>query len=83
MPSDFDRLISGYRLTQTALLRDPYCTSNELDAEDSLAKFDENRRAVGMLNPLRDKNGGMFIPMGQGTKHLLVPVTSAQFVRVK
>ena len=23
MPSDFDRLISGYRLTQTALLRDP------------------------------------------------------------
>ena len=25
MPSDFDRLLSGYRLTQTALLTDPYC----------------------------------------------------------
>ena len=23
-PSDFDRLISGYRLTQTALMEDPY-----------------------------------------------------------
>ena len=25
-PSDFDRLVSGYRLTQTALLRNPCCT---------------------------------------------------------
>ena len=27
-PSDFGRLISGYRLTQTALLGDPYCIVN-------------------------------------------------------
>ena len=25
-PSDFDRLISGYRLTQAAVVADPYCT---------------------------------------------------------
>ena len=25
-PSSFDRLVSGYRLTQSALLGDPYCT---------------------------------------------------------
>ena len=28
---DFDRLISGYRLTQTALLGDPYCTTSDFD----------------------------------------------------
>ena len=26
--------------------------------ERELATFDENRRAVGMLNPMRDKNDG-------------------------
>ena len=31
-----------------------------------VAKFDENPRAVGILNPLADKNeGGMFIPGGR------------------
>lgn len=24
-PSDFDCIVSGYHLTQTALLQDPYC----------------------------------------------------------
>ena len=28
--------------------------------ERELAKFDENRRAVGMLNPMRDKNEGTY-----------------------
>ena len=30
--------------------------------ERKLARFDENRKTVGMLNPLRDKNEGFFIP---------------------
>ena len=34
--------------------------------ERELAKFDENRRAVGMLNPLRDKNEGTYRG-GEGT----------------
>ena len=29
VPSDFDRLISGYRLVQTALLRDPYSIAKQ------------------------------------------------------
>ena len=30
--------------------------------ERELAKMDENRRPVEMLNPLREKNDGMLIP---------------------
>ena len=37
-----------------------------------LATFDENRRAVGMLNPLRDENEGTY-PGGEG----MAPVTTA------
>ena len=37
-----------------------------------LATFDENRRAVGMLNPMRDKNEGTYRG-GKGT----TPVTTA------
>ena len=36
-----------------------------------LATFDENRRAVGMLNPMRDKTEGAY--QGEGT----TPVTTA------
>ena len=28
--------------------------------ERELATFDENRRAVGMMNPMRDKNEGTY-----------------------
>ena len=37
-----------------------------------LATFDENRRAVGMLSPMRDKNEGTYRG-GEGT----TPVTTA------
>ena len=40
--------------------------------ERELAAFDENRRAVGMLTPMRDKNGGTYRG-GEGT----TPVTTA------
>ena len=40
--------------------------------ESELATFDGNRRAVGMLNPMRDKNEGTYRG-GEGTK----PVTTA------
>ena len=40
--------------------------------ERELATFDENRRAVGMLNPMRDKNEGTYRG-GEGT----TPVTTA------
>ena len=39
--------------------------------ERELATFDENRRAVGMLNPMRHKSGGTY-PWGEGT----TPVTT-------
>ena len=39
--------------------------------ERELATFDENRGAVGMLNPMRDKNEGTY--RGEGT----TPVTTA------
>ncbi|CAM9757228.1 unnamed protein product, partial [Laminaria digitata] len=35
-----------------------------------LAKFDENRPALGMLNPRRDKNAGMY-RSGEGAEGLL------------
>ena len=40
--------------------------------ERELAKYDENRRAVGMLNPMRDKNEGTYRG-GDGT----TPVNTA------
>ena len=40
--------------------------------ERELATFDENQRAVGMLNPVRDKNEGTYRG-GEGT----TPVTTA------
>ena len=40
--------------------------------ERELATFDENRPAVGMLNPVRDKNEGTY-RWGEGT----TPVTTA------
>ena len=40
--------------------------------ERELATFDENRRAVGMLNPMRDKNQGTYWG-GEGA----TPVTTA------
>ena len=40
--------------------------------ERELATFDENRRAVGMLNPMRDKNEGTYRG-GEGT----TPVSTA------
>ena len=40
--------------------------------ERELATFDENRRAMGMLNPMRDKNEGMYRGR-EGT----TPVTTA------
>ena len=41
--------------------------------ERELAKFDENRRAMGVLNSLLDKNEGMFSPGGERK----TPVTTA------
>ena len=41
--------------------------------ERKLATFGENRRAVGMLNPMRDKNEGTY-QGGEGT----TPVTTAR-----
>ena len=39
-----------------------------------LAKFDEHRRAVGVLNPMRDKNGRTYRGVGRGaTKAMLSP----------
>ena len=39
-----------------------------------MAEIDENERAVGMLmNPMRDKNEGEYIP-GVGRTHLLLDV---------
>ena len=36
--------------------------------ECELVDFNDNRRDVGMVNPMRDKNGDMFIPGGtEGT----------------
>ena len=37
-PSDFDRLIEGYPLAQTALLRDPFCDPIWLDTFNLLRK---------------------------------------------
>ena len=37
--------------------------------ERELATFDENRRAVGMLDPMRDKTEGTYVPGGKG-RHL-------------
>ena len=34
--------------------------------EREFASIDANRRAVGMLNPSRDKKEGTFIPKGRG-----------------
>ena len=35
------------------------------NARSVLATYDENRRAVEMLNPMRDKNEGTYIPGGR------------------
>ena len=37
--------------------------------EREFATFDQNRRAVGMLNPMRDKTEGMYRG-GEGTTHV-------------
>ena len=47
----------------------PFASSRKV-LERELATFAGNRREVGMLNPLRDKNEGMFIPGGEKVRRL-------------
>ena len=45
-PSDFDRVITVYRSTQTALLGDPYCTGYDRasEAPSSLEELSEKKK---------------------------------------
>ena len=50
--------------------------------ERELATFDENRRAVGMMNPMRDKNEGTYRG-GEGTTPTCDHGLSRRSLRVK
>ena len=45
-PSDFNRLASGSRLTQTALLRDPYCRSGGRVQREQYDRLIEGSRII-------------------------------------